>query len=61
MHANIGDHVTHPESGEQGKVIGILTNPACFLRTLVITWANGETEEMCELEFGPLDDDSNAD
>lgn len=56
MHANIGDHVTHPESGQHGEVIDILTNPACLLRTLVITWEHGETDELSELEFGPLDD-----
>lgn len=56
MHAQIGDAVTHPDNGEQGEVIDILTNPACLLRTLVVTWKNGETEEISELEFGPLDD-----
>lgn len=56
MHASIGDNVTHPETGAQGKIIAILTNPACLLRTLVIKWANGETEELSELEFGTLDD-----
>lgn len=57
MHAHIGEQVTHPESGEQGKVVDILSNPACLLRTLVITWEAGETEELSELEFGPLDDE----
>lgn len=56
MHARIGDKVSHPESGESGSVIDILTNPACLLRTLVITWDSGETEEISELEFGPLED-----
>lgn len=57
MHAHIGDQVTHPESRKQGRIIEILKNPACLLRTLVITWETGETEELSELEFGPLDDD----
>lgn len=52
----IGDVVTHPETGEQGEVQEILTNPACLLRTLVISWQSGEMEEMDELEFGPLED-----
>lgn len=57
VHAQIGDQVTHPENGEQGTVIEILSNPACLIRTLVITWNTGETEELSELEFGPLDDE----
>lgn len=56
MRAKIGDVVTHPETAEQGEVRDILTNPACLIRTLVITWQSGESEEMSELEFGPLED-----
>lgn len=56
MHAQVGDYVNHPDTGERGEVIRILTNPACLIRTLVITWNNGATEEWSELEFGPLDD-----
>ncbi|MCL6443802.1 MAG: hypothetical protein K6T83_10175 [Alicyclobacillus sp.] len=56
MHAYIGDCVKHPDRDEQGEVVDIRTNPACLLRTLVIKWESGETEELSELEFGPLDD-----
>lgn len=56
MHTRIGDQVTHPQNGQIGEVIDILTNPACLMRTLVIHWVSGDTEELAELEFGPLDD-----
>ncbi len=52
----IGDVVTHPQTGEQGEVREVVTNPACLLRTLVIAWQSGGVEEMDELEFGPLED-----
>lgn len=59
MYVKIGDKLIHPENGESGEVIAVETNPACLLRTLVIQWENGETDEWSELEFGPLEDAPN--
>ncbi len=56
MRVLISDTVKHPDRDEQGEVVDIYTNPACLLRTLVIKWESGDTEELSELEFGPLDD-----
>ncbi|GLG01935.1 hypothetical protein Alches_19760 [Alicyclobacillus hesperidum subsp. aegles] len=56
MRKCVGDTVKHPERDESGQVVGIITNPACLLRTLVIEWDSGETEEWSEIEFGPLQD-----
>ena len=56
MHARIGDRVTHPQEGNLGIVVDILTNPVCLLRTLVIQWDSREIEEWDEIEFGSLDD-----
>ena len=56
MRLKPGDRVRHPDRNLDGKVIDIQSNPACLLRTLVVTWENGETEEWSELEFGPIED-----
>ena len=56
MRLKPGDRVRHPDCNLDGKVIDIQINPACLLRTLVVTWENGETEEWSELEFGPIED-----
>ncbi|WP_156493906.1 hypothetical protein [Ferroacidibacillus organovorans] len=56
MRLNTGDHVKHPDHHLDGQVIDVQINPACLLRTLVITWENGEIEEWSEWEFGPIED-----
>lgn len=52
----IGEKVTHPTEAREGTVLEIRTNPACLMRHLLVEWENGETEEIEELEFGPLED-----
>ncbi|UOF89986.1 hypothetical protein LSG31_19285 [Fodinisporobacter ferrooxydans] len=57
MRLKTGDCVEHPQTKKKGYIIQIFQNPACFIRTLVIRWEDGEIEELEELEFGPLDDE----
>jgi hypothetical protein len=58
MRPKIGDRVKHPVSENEGVVTDIYTNPACFMRTLVVKWDGGALEEIEEIEFGPLEDPS---
>lgn len=56
----VGTEVRDPRSdapaGRLGTVVEVLTNPACLMRTLVVVWQDGESEEVEEILFGPLDD-----
>ena len=56
----IGSDVLDPRpnaaAGRVGTVVEVVTNPACLMRTLVVRWQDGETEEVEEIVFGPLDD-----
>lgn len=56
MKIQIGDRVTRPDTERAGIVHDIYQNPACLLRMLVVTWEDGEVEEVEELDFGPLED-----
>lgn len=59
MAHEVGDRVMdprpRPEHGS-GIIIEIRKNPACHLRGLVISWDDGEIEELTEDHFGPIDD-----
>lgn len=56
MRHRIGDRVKHPSMDKEGEILEIKTNPACLLRQFVVQWADGEEEELEELDFGPLED-----
>jgi hypothetical protein len=56
MRPVIGDPVCHPETLRKGKIVDIYENPACLMRLFTVRWEDGETEEVEELEFGPLED-----
>lgn len=56
MRIQNGDLVRHPATGQKGIVKDIHQNPACLIRGIVVQWEDGETEEIEELEFGPLED-----
>ncbi len=55
-----GDTVRDPrpgvQPGREGEVIQVLTNPACLMRTVAVAWSDGESEEVEETLFGPLND-----
>jgi hypothetical protein len=51
----VGDAVQHPNDGRKGVVLDVITSPACLMRFLVVRWEDGETEELEEWQFGPLD------
>jgi len=52
----VGDTVSLPGDERAGQVIAVHVNPACLMRALVVRWSDGETEEIEEIEFGPLND-----
>ncbi|MHB1505451.1 MAG: hypothetical protein ACYCO4_03160 [Sulfobacillus sp.] len=57
---NAGDQVTDPRPGATwgrlGTVLEVTRNPACLMRTLTVSWLDGETEDVEETLFGPLED-----
>ncbi len=61
MAIEVGDIVMDPrdaQSVRRGTVREVIRNPACLMRTLVVEWHDpiAITEELAELEFGPLED-----
>ncbi len=57
---SVGDQVTDPRPGASqgrvGTVLEVTRNPACLMRTLTVSWPDGEMEDVEETLFGPLDD-----
>lgn len=59
MAMTVGDEVRDPRipDGERrGVVLEVRRNPACHMRVVVVSWQDGEEEELEEIEFGPLND-----
>lgn len=56
----VGTEVRDPRPGASGGRVGtvveVVTNPACLMRTVVVSWDDGEIEELEEILFGPLED-----